>query len=162
VLGAVMVATLEASETIFTGHVRVQRTQEGCARFSYLTLDSVTPRRYRCQPDLTATVVAKAAVSAAVAANPGLTVAQQAAVAAAARANVAAALAPGFETRWYGHPAYGQLVRSTAVEIARGAADGSEMGALAHLKQPQREDNLRLRLAEYLPFSLDPALVYVT
>jgi hypothetical protein len=69
---------------------------------------------------------------------------------------------PTFTSPRYGHPAYGQLHRSTPVEITRGGADGSEMGALAHVKQSQRQDNLRLRLAEYLPFGLDPALVYVT
>ena len=34
------------------------------------------------------------------------------------------------------------------------------MGAFSHLKQPQR--NLRLRLGEYLPFGLEPGLIYVT
>jgi hypothetical protein len=162
VLGAIQVASLDASEGIFTGHVQVQRTQEGCVRFSYVTVDSVTPRRYRCQPDLTAQAAAAAEVAAAFDANPALTAAQAAAIAAAARAQVAAALVPTFTSPRYGHPAYGQLHRSTPVEITRGGADGSEMGALAHVKQSQRQDNLRLRLAEYLPFGLDPALVYVT
>ena len=30
------------------------------------------------------------------------------------------------------------------------------MGAYCHLKQPQRESNLRIRLDEYLPFGLEP------
>jgi hypothetical protein len=142
--------------------VQVQRTQEGCVRFSYVTLDSVTPPRYRCQPELAVRGVVAAALADALASNPALTPAQQAVIASGATANVAAALGPAFTSRWYGNPAYGQLRRSTPVEIVRGAADGSEMGALAHVKQPQREDNLRLRLDEYLPFGLDPALVYVT
>lgn len=162
VFGAIQVARLDASEGIFTGHVQVRRTQEGCVRFSYVTVDSVTPSRYRCQPDLACASAATAALTAALAQNPTLTPVQQASVVATARANVVDALRPAFTARWYGHPAYGQLGRSTPAEITRGAADGSEMGALAHLKQPQREDNLRLRLAEYLPFGLDPALVYVT
>ncbi len=32
----------------------------------------------------------------------------------------------------------------------------------ASLKQPQRETNLRIRLEEYLPFGLEPGLIYVT
>jgi hypothetical protein len=47
-------------------------------------------------------------------------------------------------------------------EIATGAEDGSEMGAYCHLKQPQREANLRLRLEEYLPFGLEAGIIYVT
>ena len=36
------------------------------------------------------------------------------------------------------------------------------MGAFCHLKQPQRESNLKIRLNEYLPFGLVPAVSYVT
>ena len=36
------------------------------------------------------------------------------------------------------------------------------MGAFSHVKQPQRESNLRIRLGEYLPFGLEPGLIYVT
>ena len=32
------------------------------------------------------------------------------------------------------------------------------MGAYCHLKQPQRESNLRMRLEEYLPFGLEAGL----
>jgi hypothetical protein len=48
------------------------------------------------------------------------------------------------------------------MEIRAGAEDGSEMGVFCHLKQPQRETNLRIRLEEYLPFGLDPGVIYVT
>ena len=41
-----------ASEVIFTGRVIVEQTQEGCVRFSSVHRLSITPRRYRCQPDL--------------------------------------------------------------------------------------------------------------
>ena len=43
-----------------------------------------------------------------------------------------------------------------------GAEDGSEMGVWSFLRNPQRETNLRIRLDEYLPFGLEPALIYVT
>jgi hypothetical protein len=36
------------------------------------------------------------------------------------------------------------------------------MGAFSHLKQPQRETNLGIRLTEYLPFGLVPGLIFVT
>lgn len=161
VLGAVQAVSLDATDSIFTGRVWAQRTQEGCVRFSYVTLDSVTARRYRCQPDLAADAASRAAVAAALASNPSLSQAQQDAIASSTRAAIAAVLVPSFTARRYGHPAYLQLARSAPAEIQRGASDGSEMGALCHRKQPQREDNLRIRLAEYLPFSLDPALVFV-
>ncbi|HEX9982030.1 MAG TPA: hypothetical protein VGF69_02085 [Thermoanaerobaculia bacterium] len=69
---------------------------------------------------------------------------------------------PAFTSRRYGDPAYGQLSLACAEEIRRGADDGFEMGAFHFLMQPQRETNLRVRLAEYLPFGLDAALIYVT
>ena len=47
-------------------------------------------------------------------------------------------------------------------EIQTGAEDGSEMGVYCHLKQPQRLDNLRLRLEEYLPFGLSSGTILVT
>lgn len=39
------------SDSLFLGRVVAERRQEGCLRFSYVTPDSVTPRRYRCLPD---------------------------------------------------------------------------------------------------------------
>jgi hypothetical protein len=162
VLGVVTVESLDCSESIVTGRVDVLRTQQGCVRFSWLPIDSVTPHRHRCQPELTAGAAAGAAVARALESNPALTAAQQANVRAAAFDAVASALVPSFAARHYGHPAYGQLAEGCPAEVANGAADGSEMGAMNHLKQAQRESNLRLRLAEYLPFGLDPALVYVT
>src|SRR4029078_3317288 len=52
VIGTAQVKSLQASESIFTAIVTAQRTQQGCFRFSYLPLGSVTPPRYRCQSDL--------------------------------------------------------------------------------------------------------------
>jgi hypothetical protein len=71
-------------------------------------------------------------------------------------------LVPSFGSLDYGHPRYAQLRLSTPREIRTGADDGAEMGAFNHLKQPQRETNLRIRLEEYLPFGLDAGLIYVT
>jgi len=150
VLGEVGAHSLEASESIFAAHVEVERTQAGCVRFSFVPRGSRTPRRYRCQPDL-------GIRSALDAAPPGLTPAEKDAI----RAHVAGWLRPSFTTRQYGLPAYCQLRLTAPVEIATGAADGSEMGVYCHVKQPQRESNLRIRLEEYLPFGLEAGIHYV-
>jgi hypothetical protein len=142
VFGAVHVRALRlASDSIFTdGPVTCDRRQEGCVRFSYVdTAISTTPRRYRCQPDLALEGVA--------AADEDL---------------VRARVRPAFTSVRYGEPGYAQLALEGPGETARGADDGAEMGAFCHLRQPQREANLRLRLEEYLPFGLEPGLVYVT
>lgn len=154
VFGRVTVAGLDASECIVTGPVDSQRTQAGCVRFSYVVPGSTTPRRYHCQPEL----AAEAAVGAALELDPTLTAAAQDAL----RAGVTGWLQPSFTERRYGQPAYAQLRTSCPDEIAAGAEDGSEMGAYAHLKQAQREANLRLRLAEHLPYGLEPATFYAT
>ncbi len=152
--GALTAHALEMSESIVTGHVQVERTQDGCVRFSALPPGSVTPSRYRCQPDL----AAHTAVVDALAHTPTLTTAQQDQIA----AEVEARVAPLFTDRRYGQPAYAQLALACACEIRTGAEDGAEMGAFSHLKHPQRESNLRLRLREYLPFGLDAGIIYVT
>jgi hypothetical protein len=69
---------------------------------------------------------------------------------------------PEYAAEIFGQPAYLQLSLRGPEEISRGAADGSEMGVYCHLKQPQREANLRVRLKEYLPFGLVYGLIYVT
>jgi len=40
-----------ASNCIFTSPVTAGRRQEGCMRFSFVPEGSITPRRFRCQPD---------------------------------------------------------------------------------------------------------------
>jgi hypothetical protein len=69
---------------------------------------------------------------------------------------------PAFTSTRYGTPGYGQLAAACAPEIARGAEDGAEMGAFHDLFQPQREDNLITRLAEFSPAGADVGIVYVT
>ncbi|MGD9163233.1 MAG: hypothetical protein PVF13_00600 [Chromatiales bacterium] len=144
-----------ASEVIFDGDVFCEQRHQGCVRYSYVSADSQTPRRHRCQPDLEIGTALKAARDAKGAA---LDAAQEAAI----RQRIAARLVPSFSAVHYGHPAYGQLRISAPLRIRSGAEDGSEMGAYCHLKQPQRETNLRIRLDEYLPFGLVPGIIYVT
>lgn len=152
--GRVQVKSLQASEVIFTTTVTTQRTQAGCVRFSYVPAGSVTPRRFRCQPDLAIAT----AIAAALQIDPLLSLAAQQQIS----QDVESRVVPSFTTTLYGPPAFAQLLLSCPAEIRTGAEDGSEMGAFSHLKQPQRESNLKIRLDEYLPFGLDPAVVYVT
>jgi hypothetical protein len=141
-----------ASEVIFDGGLRCERRQTGCVRFSFVPAGSETPQRYRCQPDL------RIADDIEAAGGDVLTQAQKDEI----RDRVRLWLKPEYNSEEYGQPAYRQLHINAPVEIATGAEDGSEMGAYAHLKQPQRAANLRLRLEEYLPFGLEPGLIYVT
>ena len=143
-----------ATETIFEDLASADRIQVGCVRFSYVRPGSRTPRRYRCQPDL----AERRAIEAEEARVGPLTGPQRDAI----RMRVRQRVRPEYAAEPYGLPAYLQLSLKAPVEIAAGAEDGSEMGAYCHLKQPQREANLRTRLEEYLPFGLDFGLIYVT
>ncbi len=143
-----------ASEVIFDGVVDAERIQVGCVRFSYVVPGSRTPRRYRCQPDL----AERREIEAIEAVAGPLTDAERQAI----RDRVRRRVKPEYTSERYGQPAYLQLALGGPVEIAEGAEDGSEMGAYAHLKQPQRAANLRTRLREYLPFGLEAGLIYVT
>lgn len=67
---------------------------------------------------------------------------------------------PVFSSLRYGHPAYGRLSDRTPEAIRRGGEDSNEMGVFHHLWLPQRESNLRLRLAEYLRVGLTAGIVY--
>jgi len=153
-LGRVLVRSLTASDSIFAGAVTCDRVQTGEIRTSFVPPASRTPRRLRCQPD--------AAVAAAQRERERHAPAPTAGETAAIRAAVEAWLVPSFTSRRYGSAAYAQLREGCPTEIATGAEDGSELGAYSHLKQPQRESNLRIRLQEYLPFGLDPSIVHVT
>jgi hypothetical protein len=156
VFGTVHVKELTlASEVIFTQNVAAERRQSGCVRFSFVPNGSITPRRYRCQPDLalgTSLNSAEKAKGAPLTPPEILSITNE----------VLARLLPSFTSTQYGHPAYGQLHLHCPIEIATGAEDGSEMGAFSLLKQPQRETNLRIRLDEYLSVGLQPGIIYVT
>jgi hypothetical protein len=69
---------------------------------------------------------------------------------------------PRFTSTRYGEPGYVQLSSHCPDEIRRGADDRSEMGAFHDLFQPQREDNLRHRLSEYIPAGCDAGIIFVT
>mgnify|MGYP002778595975 CR=1 FL=1 len=69
---------------------------------------------------------------------------------------------PQFASLRYGDAAYAQLRRATDAAIREGADDGGEIGAMHPLHAPQREANLRLRLAEYLRFGLRAGIFHAT
>lgn len=129
-------ALSRAENSIFTGQLRVARRQPGCVRFCYVPPGSRTPRRSYCQPDLARDA-------------PGVD------------PEIAAArVRPHFTSVRYGNAAYAQLSQWCAPEIRRGADDESEMGVFHDLFQPQREANLRQRLAEYSPASADADILF--
>ena len=140
VFGTVTGRILNASDSIFTGVVTIERQQTGCARFCYLPSGSQTPRRYRCQPDLALT---------------GVTVK-------AAQDAIRARLTPQFTSVDFSQPFYAQLASTCAGEISTGADNEAEMGAFNFLQQPQRRANLLAALNEYLRFGLEAGAVEET
>ncbi len=150
VIGSVNARRFDAGNSLFTAPVKAARRQEGCVRFCYLPPDSLTGRRYRCQPEL----AREAAKQAATAAGESFGPAEEAAV--------VARVVPAFTARDYGDPAYAQLATTCAAELRTGAEDGAEMGAFRFLQQPQREANLRTSLDEYLRFGLEAGLIFST
>lgn len=137
VFGSSKLRVLElGSDCIFDGAINVERTQQGCCRFSFVPAGSRVPRSYRCQPDLAVTT----------AGDP----------------NVADRVEPTFTSERYGEPGYAQLAHDCAPEITGGAGDESEMGAFQFLHQPQREANLRTSLDEYLRFGFEAGLFFIS
>lgn len=133
IIGEVHTHAIRLGEnTIFHGRVHVARRGIGCLRFSSVTPGSRTPRRYRCQPDGVRGEVEQLRVR------------------------------PRFTSSRYGTPGYAQLSADCAPEITRGAEDGSELGAFHDLFQPQRLDNLRARLTEFLPAGMTAATIFVS
>lgn len=165
VIGKVHTQRLDlASNTIFASALAAgdawqhpvlsEQNQRGCVRFSFVPVDGVVPRRYRCQPDL----AVDAALLEADQPKGSLTAPEITAITLSTQARVQ----PIFTTRRYGLPAYGQLATAGPNEIRTGADDESEMGAFHNLYAPQRERNLQIRLQEYVRFGLEPGIFYST
>jgi hypothetical protein len=166
VIGKVHTARLDlASNVLFMAHrdpdderwshpVISDQNQQGCVRFCFVPLDSIVPRRYRCQPDLAVT----AALTAADVPKGSLSNVKRLAITTAVQERVR----PAFTTLRYGQPGYCQLGSSCPVEIRTGAEDESEMGAFHDVFAPHRESNLKIRLHEYLRFGLEAGIFYAT
>ncbi len=134
VLGDVGCRSLTASDCLLIGVTTVERTQEGCVRFSSVGDGSRTPRRHHCQPDL------------ALRSTP-----------AGGEAATIARLTPELTSTRFGDAGYGVLDDRSAPELRSGSSTGSDMGAFAGLLRPDREANLRIALDEYLRVGLSAA-----
>ena len=131
-----------AENAIFTGAILIVRRQEGCVRFCHVPAHSRTPRRHRCQPDLVEEPLRAGNASGA--------------DHDAARERVR----PRFDSLRYGTSEYARLALDCPREISRGADDDSEMGVFHDVFAPQRAANLRVRLDEYTPSSMDTGIFY--
>lgn len=77
---------------------------------------------------------------------------------------------PLFESRAFGHPGYGQLLRAADLavlepageSILEGAQNGSEMGAFYAERNVIKERSLLTKFEEYMPIGLSPVVVQVT
>ncbi len=65
-----------------------------------------------------------------------------------------------FTSTRYGNPGYLQLTENTPDSIARGAENGSEMGAYNTLINPIKYEGLRSKVEEYMPFGLLPVYIF--
>lgn len=153
VFGEINVKVLKlASEVIFSHRLRAQMRQDGCVRYSYVDdLVSITPRRFRCQPDLALAPLNKKLQdkSSHNKINSQMNI-------------IRSRMRPDFTSIHYGDPGYAQLSLNTAKEIAAGGEFEAEMGAFEQLKQPQRKENLIIRLKEYMPYGLEEGIIFVT
>lgn len=59
-----------------------------------------------------------------------------------------------FVSRRFGDAGYAQLSETAAEVVVRGAENGSEMGAFSSLFGPIKLDDLRAKVAEFMPFGL--------
>jgi hypothetical protein len=153
VFGIVEARTLDGGNCIFVDPIFIKRRQTGCVRFSYLPLESETPRRYRCQPEMEIKARIKEKKE-----KGGWIPGSKEAI----KEQVIQWLFPHFTTTTYGHHAYAQLDTGTPSQIQTGADNASEMGVYNYLQQPQRQANLRTVLEEYLPVGLESGIIFTT
>ena len=165
VIGKVHTKRLDlASNTIFAAALGTgdswshplwsDQNQQGCCRFSFVPLNAIVPRRYRCQPEL----AVELALLEADQPKGSLTDPEKLAITLATQARVR----PAFAARRYGQAPYGRLADHCPEEIRRGADDESEMGVFHDVFAPQREDNLKIRLHEYLRFGLEAGVFHAS
>ncbi|BCZ84367.1 hypothetical protein PTKU64_80420 [Paraburkholderia terrae] len=155
IAASTVLGTISARETvliensILSGVARFERTQAGCVRYSYLPPGSVTPQRFRCQPDLAIdAALASYRTSAGLAELDGATVALR--------------VEPVFTSRLAGAGGYLQLADAGPVELAQGAESGDEMGLFHGMYNVRREANLRFRLNEYLRIGLEAGVIHAS
>lgn len=138
VVGTTEGRVLDASNCILDGRVRVEQTQSGCVRFSYVPRRGRTPRRYRCQPDR---------------ALEGVSSHQE-------RSRILARTKPTYQSLDLASPACFQLAQTTPDAILRGSEDRNEQGVFHHLQLAWRYDNLVVATREYLRHGLEAGLLF--
>jgi hypothetical protein len=132
-IGSAFVHRLYASDSIITDFSVVEDVQDGCVRYSAVSVDSYTPRQYN---------------SALVATDSSLFT---------STFFGHPAYGQLLET------ADSEIVSApTAVTITAGASTGSEMGAYSSGLAPVKERGLLVKYAEYMPLGLTPVIVHVT
>jgi hypothetical protein len=124
-------------------------------RFSFVPRGALTPRRFRCQPQL---AIDEAIAAREAALGMPVPTGERDAIALQETRRVV----PAFVSRRFGRPTYAQLRTGAPQEIRTGADDEAEMGAFHLVYAPQRETNLRIRLEEYLRFSLEAGVFHET
>ena len=122
----------QASNVIFNQPITTLNTQTGIARYSYVPPGSVTPLRYRCQPDM------------------------------ALAEGEAFLPKPIYTSTLYPQPGFAQLAVTCDAKIAKGGANGGEMGAFCDLRQPNRQMILDQVLAANLPLGRIPSVFIKT
>lgn len=157
VFGTTQAGVITASNCIFNGLVTAERRQKGCIRYSYVPSSSITPRRFRCQPDLAISKRLKELNSASglaqISSISSLPVKEE--------KKIMDSVMPVFTSSIFGEPGYGQLSRVCPDEIFNGVESGVEMGAFNFLKQAHRLANLRVMLDEYMRFGLEAGIFFV-
>ncbi len=151
--GIVSSQMLDAENSIFNDLLQIERRQKGCVRYSYVLMDSLSPRRYRCQPELEIQTRIKEAEK-----TGPITLAKKQLI----RQEVLNDIFPVYNSNEFHHHAYAQLAEETPQQIMTGADNSSEMGAFNFLQQPQRLANLEIVLEEYLRLGLEAGIIYVT
>jgi hypothetical protein len=138
--------SIEAANSIFMGVAKAMQRQRGCVRFCYAPVHSRLARKFRCQPELSFDVAAVPGIP--------LSLAQQ--------LEIDRAVRPVFKSVRWGDPAFAQLALGSPQVIRTGADGGAEMGIGFALGEPFRNQNLKDVLAEFLPFGLTAAPIFIS
>lgn len=137
IIGKCLVQALPLAEnSIFLGQLLVERRQKGCLRYCYVHPDSLTPKQFRCQPELAIAQVTQSE-----------------------KPHVEKKVRPSFTSLRYGSPWYAQLSQWCGEEISRGGENEGEMGVFYHRWQAQRTANLMHRLEEAVPFGTEISVI---
>ena len=145
ILGAARVKTIEATNLIVTGALTTTRRQAGCVRYSYLGPGSLSPRRFRCQPDL---AVAERRAARGVDTLPP-----------DEEAAVRMGMTPVFLDTDLDQPTAAMPSARAPEAICRGGEGRTEMGAFAAAGQPVRLANLASLFDEDVPVALEGAIL---